>query len=575
MGTAEEKDRVIRRYKKLVNEKTPWLTMYQLVGEYIRHRKQDFTTQHAEGDFLTDQIFDTKASEANERHATALIGNMWPSGAKTVKLIPSDGLTDNKLNKDYFEKTTRKLTDFMDDPKSALSLALAEWAGDMGAFGTCGIAAFETQDLRQPLSYKVWDVKRMVIDEDKDGFVNVIGAEYEYDAETVVAEYGIANVSDKMKKAYETGDYAEKVKVLIFVEPRKNPDPNKKGNKAMPYAAWHIDLTNGKVMRESGFTDLPVMVSRFDKATGEKYGRSHGIDGMPDILLANAISEALIRATEKQLDPPLGVSDDAVLGNGTVDTSAGGLNVFSMSGRTPTDKPIFPIFTVGELSSCMELRESLRKAIWERYKLDLLLDLNNETRQTLGEAQIRLRIRSEGISSVFLRQEVELFNPLIIRSFNIAFKAGLLGIQPGDSREKDLIEAGVDVYYLPPEIVERIKQGKDVYKIQYISPAKRMMQSEETQGIMTTMQFATEHAPMFPDITLKIDEERATQLVAELTGAPMSIVRDLDTFKNLRQARQEVLAQQAKAETAQKLAATAQSMAQAMTTGQGDQANGR
>ena len=563
MGLQEEISRVLRRYERLKQEKQPWLTHYQMIGQYIRHRKQNFTTQHSEGDFLTQEIFDTTASEANERFGSALIGNIWPSGAKTIRINPAKGLPKNKVIKDYFSKVTEVLTAFMDEPKAALSTSLQEYAEDLGAFGICGLAVFEKPDYHHPLSYKTWDIKRMVIDEDEDGFVNVIGAEYEYCAEVAVEKYGLDKVSKKIRDAYNEGKYEEKMRVLIFVEPNRNADPNKKGNKDMPYSTYHIDLDANIALRVSGFMELPVFVSRLAKAAGEKMGRSPGIDGLPDVLTVNAMAESILRATEKNLDPPLGVVDDAVLGNEEIDTSAGGLNVFSMSGRTPTDKPIFPLFTVGEMKSSMELRTSLQEAIWKRYKLDMLLDLNNQTRMTLGEAQIRNRIRSEGISSMFVRQEIEALSPMVIRSFNICFAKGLLGIPQNDSREKELLANGVDVFYVPAEVIEFAKSGRDVYDIQYISPAKRIMQAEELQGIMTTTDFATAHVSTIPDLVLSLNDEEIMQRVAELTGSPMEIVNDLQTIKDLKTARQQAMAQQTKDEQAVKMAAAAQSMGQA------------
>lgn len=573
MGIAEEVARVLRKYERLKQEKEPWLSHYQLIGQYIRHRKQNFTTEHGQGAFLTAEIFDTTASEANERFASALIGNIWPSGAKTIKINPADSVPNSKAVKEYFEKVTKKLTGFMDEPRAGLSISLQEYAEDLGAFGTCGQAVFENKDIRHPLSYKTWDVKRMVIDEDKDGFVNTIGAEYEVDVETAVDEYGRDKLPKKYRDAYDNGQYNEKVRFLIFVEPRRNYDNTKQGNKNMAFATYHIELTTKTVLKESGFTELPVFVSRMSKATGEKYGRSPGIDGLPDILTVNAMAESILRATEKNLDPPLAVADDSVLGNEVIDTSAGGLNVFSMSGRTPTDKPIFPLFTVGEMKSSMEFRTSLQEAIWKRYKLDMLLDLNNQTRMTLGEAQIRNRIRSEGISSMFVRQEVELLEPMIIRSFNICFKLGLLGIVAGDPREKELRAAGVDVFTIPQEVIQAGQSGQDIYEIQYISPAKRIMQAEELQGIMTTMDFVTTHAQVVPDLVLSLKDDEIVKRVSELTGAPMEIINDLETIKALRQARQQAVAAQAKQEAASKMAASSQNMAQAMATMQGSQSN--
>ena len=138
-----------------------------------------------------------------------------------------------------------------------------------------------------------------------------------------------------------------------------------------------------------------------------------------------------------------------------------------------------------------------------------------------------------------------------------------MGIPQNDSREKELLANGVDVFYVPAEVIEFAKSGRDVYDIQYISPAKRIMQAEELQGIMTTTDFATAHVSTIPDLVLSLNDEEIMQRVAELTGSPMEIVNDLQTIKDLKTARQQAMAQQTKDEQAVKMAAAAQSMGQA------------
>ena len=65
-----------------------------------------------------------------------------------------------------------------------------------------------------------------------------------------------------------------------------------------------------KLLKESGFDYLPPTIGRFSKNAGETYGRGPAIDAYPDIIMANAQAESIIRAAEKQLEPPLLIMDD-------------------------------------------------------------------------------------------------------------------------------------------------------------------------------------------------------------------------------------------------------------------------
>ena len=67
------------RYDEGIKRKQNWLTMYQLVGEYVMTRKQNFLSTSMPGEFLTEQLFSSVAPEANRTMASAILGNLWPN----------------------------------------------------------------------------------------------------------------------------------------------------------------------------------------------------------------------------------------------------------------------------------------------------------------------------------------------------------------------------------------------------------------------------------------------------------------------------------------------------------------
>lgn len=96
------------------------------------------------------------------------------------------------------------------------------------------------------------------------------------------------------------------------------------------------------------------------------------------------------------------VLDDGTLGAGEIDDSPNGVTVVNVSGRISNQDPIKPLYTVGELQSVENHTEQLRQQITQAFFIDRLLDLNNDTRMTLGEAQIRNRIRGESLTSILI-----------------------------------------------------------------------------------------------------------------------------------------------------------------------------
>ena len=561
---------VLRKHKKLKEEKQPWNNHYQIIGEYIRIRKQNFTSTQVQGGFLVDDIFDSTAPMSNVKMAAAFMGALWPNGAKSMRIVQPHAIAESPEIKEYFKEFTTRLSLAMDSPKSGLALSLDEYAQDQGAFGTCGVAVFEEDDIDHPISYTTWDVKTMSIDENSKGVVDTVYNEKSYTVRDLVDKYGLKNVHENVRKAYDNMKYDDKVNVLHAIEPRIKRNKKKKGNKNMPYASYHIDLDNKFLMKESGFEEFPVIVARFSKCPDEKYGRSPSMLALPDILELNAIRESRMLAVEKNLDPPVMVYDDGTLGGGEIDTSAGSVTVLSVSGRITGQRPVEPLYTVGEMQSTQVHIEELKQTITQQYYLDRLLDLNNETRMTLGEAQIRNKLRGDSLSAIFSRQELEFFTPLIERSINIMFNKGLLGVRRGSPEEALAQLRGEKPLVIPDTIQRRIDEGREAYEIQYVSPAKRMMQAEEVQGIMTTWEFAGNLAGAAPDIIDHLDPDETIKRLAELTGAPSEIIRDLQSVKAIRSARQQMQQQMAMLEAERSASESARNYAQAENTGQGE-----
>ena len=559
---------ILNRHSELKAEKTLWNSHYQILGEYIRIRKQNFTSQVSPGAFLVDEIFDSTGPLSAVKAAAAFMGSMWPNGAKSMRIVKPNGIPDSQEIKKYFEEVTIRLSDAMDSPKAGLVTSLDEYGQDQMCFGTCGIAVMDEDDLDHPLSYTSWDVKTMCIDEDKKNFIDTVYNEKERTVKQVVDEYGFKNCSKKTQEAWTARKYSDKVKTLHIIEPRIGYNSKKKGNKNMPFASVHIEIEAKHILKESGYVEMPVIVARFSKVPEEKYGRSPAMLALPDILELNAVRESRMLAAEKNLDPALAVYDDGSLGGGEIDTSAGAINVISVSGRVTNQKPIEPIYTVGEMQSSKEHVQELKETITQQFYLDRLLDLNNEQRMTLGEAQIRNKLRGDSLSAIFSRQELEFFTPLIERSFNVMFRKGLLGVQSGSLEEAQAMLAGEVPLIIPDAILKRIEAGREAYQIQYMSPAKRMMQAEEVQGIMTTWEFAGNLAPVAPQLLDNLDADRTIRRLSELTGAPAEIVRDAQSVKAIRELRQQQEKMISELEAARSGSETARNFAQAENTGE-------
>jgi len=551
-----------REFDQVKSERQTWNSMYQVMGEYISQIKQNFETEPTQGDFLTDKIFDATGAFAAHNSASALLGMLWPGSAKqSIEITPPDDIKDLSTElAEFYEKMTDRTCRAMDDPKANLALSLDEYMLDQIIFGTAGVGIEEGYESK--LLAKPYGVKELYVSEGKNGKVNKIYLNYEWTVERTVDEYGEGKVSQKVLEKYKNGKFGDKVKILHVIRPRKEKKAAK-GKLAMAYESVHMELPNCHVMREDGFHELPIHVGRFRKLNYEKYGRSPAMNALPDIREANALREAVIIATEKNLDPPMGVLDDGMLGGGYIDTSAGAVNVFNATGNIGGNSPVFPLVTVGSIPDALARLEELKQTIAQHFHIDRLLDFNNESQMTFGEAQIRDSIRTASLSSLFSRQIAEVLTPLIERSVNVLWRMGEYGVLPGSEEEAEAIAMGKEPEYIPEELIERLQEGKEIYQITYKTKAANASRAEEYVAIVEILTFAMQAMQVDPSIANRVDLHEGLKNIGQIRGLPVGILRQDDEVQAMNQQQQQQMQAQQMLAAGQQVAGISKDAAQA------------
>lgn len=527
-----------KEFEVLKEERRTWDSMYQILGKYISLIKQNFEVTQQAGEFLMEDVFDATGTFAAHNAASALIGMLWPGTAKqAIEITPPRDMKITTELQEFYTNMTLKTVEAMDDPKANLALSFDEYMLDQMIFGTSGVGV--ERGTKSKLLYRPYGVKEMHIEEGKDGQVESVYLFFEWRIKRIIAEYGLDNVSKKIKDKYENGKLTDKAQILICIKPRAEFKAEA-GVLAMPYASYHIEWEADKLLKESGFDELPIMVGRFRKLNYERYGRSPGSMAVPDIREANSLREAIIVATEKILSMPKGVMHDGIFGGSTIDMSSGAINVFNSTGSVSNQPPIFDIGSPPNLPWAEARLEKLEQTIAQHFSVDRLLDFNSRQEMTFGEAQIRNQIRNQSLSSLFSRQLSEVITPLIERSVKLLFRMGEFGVVRGSEEEKDLLQAGVpDITYVPDEIAERLEEGKDVYHLVYKTQAANASRAEEYLGIMDVMNFAINGMNVDPSLADRIDLHKAVKHITNIRGIPADVLREDDAVAEIIQGRQQ------------------------------------
>ncbi len=531
-----------RRFRQLQQQKRPFEKLYTLIARFIDMRAVHFSDEGrtAVVNIIPEEIVNNDVSHIADSSSSALLGALWPNGANSFRIDRHRTIPDSEMNKQWFKEVVNPaMLDAMDNPQNGLQIAFEEAISELNNYGVGSINIKDNpNNLNKPVSYSCWDVKSNFIDENNDKFVDTVYRWWNSDVGEVVKEYGLENVSTKTRAAYDKGDFEDKVLVAITIEPRPVKAQNGAGSLAMPFESVHFEWDTNKKLKESGFAEFPVPTARYKKKPDEVWGRGAGGQSIPDVIELNAVWEALTIAFEKFLDPPLGLLDDGRLGGSDVDTSAGSLTVFSVDAIVNNLSSIIaPLFQTGEPSGAVVLTEKLLQSISQHYMLDRLLDLNNQNEMTLGEANIRDSLRSDSLRKVYARITAELTIPVIIRTFNILFRKGLFGVIPGSEQEMEFLLLGRDYNYLPDDIISAIVQDKDFFEIRFISPAARMLQSEEANGIISVLKVTSEAGAVFPNALDSFNIDAMLKRLSEILGVSIDVLNSTETVQLIRQIR--------------------------------------
>lgn len=274
--------------------------------------------------------------------------------------------------------------------------------------------------------------------------------------------------------------------------------------------------------------------------TGEDvYGTSPGMDALGDIKQLQAMQRRMIQAIDKMVNPPMtaplslrGQKASLLPGDITYVDGQQGQATFK-----PTHEVRVPLQELQMLIG--ETSQRVRRCFYE----DLFLMLANSDRRQITAREIEERHEEKllMLGPVLERQNEDLLDPLIDRTFAVMLRKGM--IPPA-----------------PPEI-----EGTDL-KVVYVSIMAQAQKLVATAGVERFVGFAGNLAAAYPEILDKIDMDQVIDEYGDMLGVPSKIVRPDEMVAAIRKQRADVAMQQQQAQTLMQAAQGAKTLSEADTS---------
>ena len=374
-------------------------------------------------------------------------------------------------------------------------------------------------------------------------------------------EFGVQNLSPSSARLWAEGgtSLTRELVVAHMVEP--NEDGRKFGiPESFPYRECYWEWGGSAspqggssyspgLLRKRGFHESPAIICRWDLVSNDAYGRSPGMDALPDIKQLQLETKRLSQGIDKMVNPPM--IADVQLKNQPASLLPGGVTYVQgilSQGRTG----FAPAYMVNpQVNEMMQQMQEVRQRVGETFYNNLFQTISQyETRSNVTATEIDAR-KAEAmlmLGPVLERLNHEAFAPLHDRVFGIASRAGVL----------------------PP--APREAQGQHL-RVEFSSMIEISQNANKANSIIEIMNLASQFAGVDPTMIDNIDMDRSFEKIAALKVGEPDLIRSPAALAAIRQQRAQQQAQQAQAQQADianKLSAGAKNLAGANLTGGGN-----
>ena len=500
----ELKDNLSRLQTKRQN----WESHWQEVADYMLPRKSDVNKERSRGDKRNVQIYDSTAVHSLELLASSLHGMLTSQANRWFQLRYKEAiLNDSDEAKEWLEDAMDKM--YIAFARSNFQTEIFENYHDLIAFGTSCL--FIEEDKDDGIRFSARHIKEIYITEDERGFVDTIYRKFKMTAKAAFDLFGKDQLSRDLLVKFQKTPFDD-VEMVHVVRPRNTYDPKKLDKQNMPFQSVYMEFETGHIISIGGFREFPYVVPRYLKASNEIYGRSPGMNSLPDVKVLNKMVEVSMKAAQKQVDPPLLVPDDAMIL--PIRTAPGSLNYY----RSGSRDRIEPLNIGANNPLGLNMEDQRRRAISRTFHVDQLLIQENRT-MTATEVMQRNQEKMRILGPVIGRLQQELLQPLIIRVFNIML------------RNKEFLAA--------PEVLTNQQ-----IEIEYVSPVALAQKGSQLEGIMRGLELFGSISQIAP-VTDYIDENGLVKQIINILGLPAKMIKSDKEVEQLRAVRQEQQAAQA------------------------------
>jgi hypothetical protein len=510
---------IVQWAERLLTNRKNFEWAWRDIADYILINKTGIDDTTSPGRKRTTKLFDATATRALKRLASMMHGSLTSSSLTWFKLRMRDGQLNRIKRVRLWLEDAGDLM-LQEFGNSNFSSEAQEIYTDLIGFGTAALfseeSAVKAPGIFPGMNFISIPVGTFVIDEAPDGKADVLFRWLKMNAWAIQRRFPAATLPEDIKRDADKKKDTQ-YEIIHGIFPREGGVSAPSADvKTLPYASMYICKKNKTILKESGYHEFPVQVPRWSKLSGEVYGRGPSHETLPDIKTLNKAVELSLKAFGKAIDPPMKARHDGIVG-GEVRLTAGGITYV-------TEMDALEALELGSKWDVVKFKiEDLRDSIERSYLTDHI-QLKDSPQMTAEEVRTRQEQMIRLLGPTLGRMESEFLNPLIQRTFNVMYRAGVIPKPPA-------------------EVLDSIARGAGEIDIEYTGPLSRGQRINEVYAIERIYQLAQPIATVNPGVLDVIDADEAIRVAGEVLGAPERVVRDEKKVAAIREDRAEAQAE--------------------------------
>jgi hypothetical protein len=523
LSDAETIKRCRQRLVGLKNERARgWESEWRDIAQVCQPRRSRFLTSDANrGDRRNRRLKDNHAIWASGVLQNGMASGITSKAMPWFKLtVADDDLAEFGPVKETLDDYTERLRTLFADT-NFYSAAKTVY-GELGLFGTGSLVTVEHPKRMAvffPLTAgEYWIALSTALEP------HVLYRQTAMTAEQMVAMFGRQKVRQTVRDAYDRGNADTTFTVIHAIEPNDDRDLRSKSARDMAFRSVYFEEGSGDTdmpLRVSGYESQPFVAPRWDVLGSDSYGTGPGSISLEDVRGLQHAAKRRMHAMDYLVMPHLkGPAKLAAAHNGFM---PGEMTAVAAA----DDGQVGPMWTVPPqaLSAIQVDVDGYHQRISRAYYADLFLAITNMPGvqpRTLEEIARRNEEKLSQLGPVMDRLDNEMLIPLIDRTFDLAWRSGLLPPPPEELHRQPL-------------------------KIKFSSILHQLQEMAGLAPIERTAAFVGNLAGVWREAADKLDPDQAIDEYARRTGAPARVIRSDEKVDQVRQARasQELQAQAA------------------------------